>query len=243
MLVYNNLEGVFIHSLKSCVSEGRGVIMALKSMVSVYIYFYNVELKDAISRYAEAESKSVTAVVFDIWRQMLDSGNFEIKRIEGPGFVKRKSPKFLLNVEEDLYDEVQHVLDSLSAGGLKGIGLTLWTQEGIRRYLEPVLLQEGWLKEKVLRVKNLNKCQAAENIKELRRLRGMTLQEFFDNYLIVDHIKGQGVVSFSQFAFIERTGKGNVDKIVDHLSAVLGINKDVFSFSSVDFKSFMKDSS
>lgn len=216
--------------------------MALKSMVSVYIYFYNVELKDAISRYAEAERKSVTAVVFDLWRQMLDSGNFEIMRIEGPGFVKRKSPKFLLKVEVDLYEEVQHVLDSLSAGGLKGIGLTQWTQEAIRRYLEPVLLQEGWLEEKILRVKSLDKSQAAENIKELRRLKGMTLQEFFDNYLIVDYIKGKGVVSLSQFAFIERTGKGNVDKIVDHLSAALGIDKDVFSFSSTEFKNFMKAS-
>ncbi|MGE4282309.1 MAG: helix-turn-helix domain-containing protein [Clostridia bacterium] len=200
--------------------------MVVKPVAQIYVYIHSNELKDAIFAYAEATNQNVYDVIADVWRKMLDSKDYSIKSTIGSS--QGENPRISLTMDIHIANEAQKIFDHLAAEGVKGVSWTSWTQEGIWRYLEPVLLKEGYLKDKVFR----DKAQAARNIKYLRSAKGLSQNEFIDIYLTVEDEK---LISLPQYSLIERSGKGNVERLVSQLAEVLKIDEEILYSPSTEF--------
>ncbi|HVJ48889.1 hypothetical protein [Desulfitobacterium sp.] len=212
--------------------------------VQVKAYVGTKELKIAIEKYAEALEKPVWEVIAETWTKMLASGNFNIsvntlyEESSETGIARRKNQAhrcFSLTMPPDLISSVDDILLNLKKKSNKrGINRSSWTQEAIRRYLEPELIVQGYLDISQFK----DKRQAAINLVTFRESLKLSRSEFLDKYLTVN---GQLLLSYPQYSVIERIGKGNIDRILDRISVVTenNINKDAFYQAPPDFNKYL----
>ncbi|AFM43603.1 hypothetical protein Desaci_4778 (plasmid) [Desulfosporosinus acidiphilus SJ4] len=214
--------------------------MAKSIFVRVPISLHSKQLKDAIVQYAAANDKDVYKIIEDIWGSMLSSGDFSISvnpvydKESETGLVateNQKQRRFELNMNPDLTNQVDEVISNEKRKGIKKINRSIFTQEAIRRYVEPALIEGGYLKESVFK----DYKRAAKNLRTLRNLIG-SQQDFYNKYIVIDE---RPLVSYSQYAFIERGAGGNIEKVLELVSDALNMSKDVFFEQPQEFQDYL----
>lgn len=212
-------------------------------VIKIQSYVGTKELKEAIKSYANAIGKPIQEIIADTWWSMLSSGDFEIDTLYeasiDTGLDRRENQAkrcFKLSMPPDLVERVDNVIADLkNRNNLPGINRSSFTQEAIRRYLEPELIHKGYLTISQFKNKHQaanNKRQAANNLVYFRESLGLTRLEFLAKYFTV---KDKPLISYPQYTVIERSGKGNIDRLLKILSAILNIDKEVFYYSTEAF--------
>ena len=211
--------------------------------VQIQVYIGTKELKEAIERYAVDVKKPVWEIIGDTWTKMLAEGDYAIsvfrlyeESVE-TGMNRRENQaqrRFKLTMPPDLVTKVDELIMKLKqSSNQRGINRSAFSQEAIRRYLEPQLIARGYLTGSQFK----DKRQAAKNLAAFRESLGLTRPEFLDKYLTKG---GRQVISYPQYAAIERSGKGNIDRLLDTLAEVLHINKETFYWSTDNFLLYLK---
>lgn len=209
--------------------------------VRVPISLHSKELKDAITQYAAANGKDVYRVIEETWKAMLSSTDYTIrvntvydKSIETglAATENQKQRRFDLNMNPDLTTQVDDAIEDEKRKGVKKINRSIFTQEAIRRYIEPALIQSGYLKESVFK----DYKKAAKNLRALRDMLG-TQQDFYKKFFIIN---GVNLISYSQYAFIERGAGGNIEKVIELVSDALNISKEAFFMEPLEFQDYLK---
>lgn len=213
------------------------------AIVQFQTYVGTKELKIAIEKYAESLGKPVWEVIAETWTMMLASGDFNIsvntlyEESSETGVDRMKNQaqrRFKLTMPPDLTKSVDEILIKLKQKSNKrGINRSSWTQEAIRRYLEPELITQGYLENSQFK----DKHQATKNLIFFRESLKLKRLEFLDKYLTVN---GQLLVSYPQYCAIERNGKGNIDRILDRIAELTQIDKDAFYETTPVFIEYLK---
>lgn len=207
-------------------------------VIKVQLYVGTKELKEAIKNYASAIGKKIQDIIIETWWDMLSSGDYEIsvdtlyEETLDTGKDRRENQAqrcFKLSLPPELVEKVDNVVDELKKGSkLRGINRSSFTQEAIHRYLEPELIQKGYLTISQFK----NKRQAAKNLLHYRESLSLSRLEFYKKYLTVDD---QPLISYPQYTAIERNGKGNIDRLLDILSDITNVDKEDFYLTTTDF--------
>lgn len=214
--------------------------------VTFQVYIGTKELKTAIESYAAAIDKPIWEIIAETWTKMLASGDLNISvntRYEESSETGIDTPKnqanrrFMLMMPPELVDKVDQVISDLKIKSQRrGINRSSWTQEAIRRYLESELIDKGYLDNTQFK----DKSQAAKNLITLREHLKLKRSEFVNKYLLVD---GELILSYPQYSAIERSGKGNIDRILDRICETFKINKDIFYDPTTDFIKYLNQKS
>lgn len=214
--------------------------------VTFQVYIGTKELKTAIENYAKDIDKPVWEIIAETWTKMLASGDFNISvytRYEessetGIDTLKNQGHRrFFLMMPPELVEKVDQVISDLKVKSQKrGIKRSSWTQEAIRRYLEPELIDKGYLDNTQFK----DKHQAAKNLITLREHLKLKRSEFVNKYLLID---GELILSYPQYSAIERNGKGNIDRILDRICQIFKIDKDIFYDPTTDFIRYLNQKS
>ena len=195
--------------------------MNAKPVVITHIYFQTTELKQAIMLWLPEHYKSIQDLVENLAEAILSSGDYSIsvdKVYDDP--VKARNLRMVTcGLDYDLLERIDVITKFRSQ----------FINEAIRRYLEPQLIEAGLLKTTVF----LNRKQAAKNLKAYRRMIGLKPKEFLQKYF-------DTMISYPQYSLIERSGSGNVDRLIDHLAAVEGLDKVKFYGGTVEFGKYMR---
>lgn len=197
--------------------------MLLNANIQVYLAYS--ELKDALVKYCSKHGYSQGECITWVWNKMLKSNNYSLSvslmHDDSQGGRKKQLEKMLnISLPFELIKRVDDLIQQLKDSG-SSINRSLFTQEGIRRYLEQKLIMEGFLHNTVFKDRSV----AASNLKIFRSLLKLTQKEFFDRYLIIG---GEKQISYSQYSLLERTGKGNIERLLEIISDRFGIDKNSF---------------
>jgi len=210
--------------------------MARKLSEQISISVRSARMKRALHDYAELNSTSVSNLIMDSWTKLLNDANQTI-------YVKRdysnldtashgQQRRLSLTVSPDLLETVDKRIEDLKKD-FKTLDRTTFSQEAIRRFIEPLLIEKGILDKSVFK----DRATAVKNIEALRAAAGLKKREFYDRYVINEHL-GSESLSYSQYAFIVRTSNGNVSKLVHSISKQIGIQEDIFWHSEL-FKEYL----
>lgn len=212
-------------------------------VVQIQTYVGTKELKEAIEHYATDKGKPVWEIIADTWKSMLASGDFTIsvdtlyEESVDTGIDRKENQaqrRFKLTMPPDLVEEIDQVITDLKREShRRWINRSSFTQEAIRRYLEPELITKGYLATSQFK----NKRRAAQNLVLYRESLGLTRPEFLAKYYTVE---GQLLISYPQYATIERNGKGNVDRLLDIVAESSHIMKEAFYWPTEDFLAYLK---
>lgn len=215
--------------------------MASRSISMTHVFFQTSELKDAVVLWAEKHNTSVQKTLQTVIEKMLDSNDYS-SDIEKPhkfaseelsAVEHNNKRRVTCGFDANLRDRMDEAIKTLGKGEkakLRGI----FINEAIRRYLEPQLIENGFLRGTVF----LDQKQAAKNLKELRLKLGLTQREFKQKFFEND---GISVISLPQYAAIERTGKGSIERLIELVSIVLNLDKEKFYDSTLEFAEYIKD--
>lgn len=215
-----------------------------KEYIKIIINAKNKELKSAILKYSESENKPVNVIIAEALEKMINSKDYKISILRGydesvdSGINTREnivSRQFSLDFAPGIINQVDKTIDHIKDAKPKNkITRSLFTQEAIKRYLEPELIRLNYLPASVFK----DKIVAANNLKALREKLGLKPQEFLLKYFTPD---GVAIISYPQYLVIERTGAGNVDRLIDFLSNALHLEKERFYNSPLEFSEHIKN--
>ncbi|HBP63537.1 MAG TPA: hypothetical protein DD730_04545 [Desulfosporosinus sp.] len=214
--------------------------MTASPIVLTHVYLQTSELKQAIVLWAKEHNMTVQDTIKTLIEKMLDSkdytSNIEKFHKEATGELsaiqKTNMRRVTCGFSPELMDRVDvaiRTLGQVEKAKLRGI----FINEAIRRYLEPHLIEFGFLKGTAF----LDKKQAAMNLKALRLKLRLTQQEFTQKFFAPE---GVSLISFSQYAMIERTGKGSLDRLIEFISITLHLDKARFYDSTLEFAKYIK---
>lgn len=211
-----------------------------RNPVIQFFVFVPSELKLAIKSYVATSKRngrktSVAEIVEKAWRSMLQSKDFSIqvnkpytsyRNLKNKEEKKRMSQdrQVSLLFEPALLAEVDEVLNNF-----KELNRSMFTQEALRRYIEPTLIKEGFLKKSVF----YNKTTLSENLQTLREAYlHLNRKEFIREYLTESE---EPLISYPQYVVIERDHKGNVERIINHLAKRMQISETLFYLPKDEF--------
>jgi len=214
--------------------------MTASPIVLTHVYLQTSELKQAIVLWAKEHNMTVQDTIKTLIEKMLDSkdhsSNIERFHKEATGELsaiqKTNMRRVTCGFSPELINRMDAAIRTLGhveKAKLRGI----FINEAIRRYLEPDLIKFSFLKESAFS----DKKQAAMNLKALRLKLKLTQQEFTQIYFAPE---GNNLISFSQYAMIERTGKGSLDRLIEFISITLHIDKARFYDSTLEFSEYIK---
>lgn len=206
-------------------------------IVLTHVYLQTIELKQAIVDRAKKNNTTVQESIQTVIEKMLASKDYSSKiekfHKEATGELtaveKNNKRRVTCGFDPVLMRRVDKAISSLGKGEkakLRGI----FINEAIRRYLEPDLIELGLLKETVF----LDKKQAAKNLKGLRLKLELTQKDFKQRFFETE-------ISLPQYAAIERTGKGSLDRLIESISKALHLDEARFYDSSLEFAEYIKD--
>ena len=215
--------------------------MTASPIVLTHVYLQTSELKQAIVCWAKEQNMTVQDTIVALIEKMLDSkdysSNIEKFHKQATGELSAIQKTNMRRVTCGFSPELMNRMDAairtlghLEKAKLRGI----FINEAIRRYLEPHLIKSGFLEETAF----LDKKQAAMNLKALRVKLRLTQQEFTQTYYTSE---GISLISFSQYAMIERTGKGSLDRLIEIITITLLLDKARFYDSTLVFAEYIKD--
>lgn len=213
---------------------------APKTQIVTYVGTKN--LKEAIDKYSKKTNRTVMEIIIDVWKQMLSSGDLslaiktryeetiEMKETAQENQVNRR---FKFNMPPEIIIDVDNAIVDYKKDNVKVVmNRSLFNQEAIRRYLEPKLITLGYLDSTQFKDKN----QAVKNLVNFRSNLGLNKREFLMKYLTLND---NPILSYPQYASIERTGKGNVDRILKTLADTMEISEDAFYLSTEHFLNYL----
>ncbi|OCZ50862.1 hypothetical protein [Dehalobacter sp. TeCB1] len=216
--------------------------MVIRKVIKVSTYLYSDVLKNALNKYADEHKTSLSVLLKDALLQMIESNDFvvSVDRVydemsdQGKTALENQRARSLSFVQEmELIDNVDDIVSELRKSDVK-INRSLFIQEAIRRYLEPILIREGYLSESVFKSKD----NAVKNLKFLRTALGYTsAKSFHANYLKSG--TDEYYISYPQYAYMERKSEGNVDRVIDIISDSVGIEKEFFYLDSNEFEEYI----
>ena len=215
--------------------------MTASPIVVTHVYLQTIELKQAIVLWAKEHNMTVQDTIQSLIEKMLDSkdysSNIEKFHKEATGELsaiqKNNMRRVTCGFDPKLMERMDAAIRTLGHGEkakLRGV----FINEAIRRYLEPELIEFGFLKETAF----LDNKQAAMNLKALRKKLGLTQQKFAQKYFAPE---GISMISFPQYAMIERTGKGSLDRLIEFISITLHLDKARFYDSTLEFAEYIRD--
>lgn len=204
--------------------------MDAKPVVITHIYFQTAELKQAITLWVQENNMLIQELIENLAKKILASGDYSIS-VDKVYEDTVKAPNLRMVTCGLDYDLLERIDVSVKLSNPKEDAKfrSRFINEAIRRYLEPQLIESGLLKTTVF----LNRKQAAKNLKVYREILGLKPKEFLQKYF-------DTMISYPQYSLIERSASGNVDRLIDHLAKVDGLDKVKFYGGAVEFWEYAK---
>jgi hypothetical protein len=214
----------------------------LKRKTKINVFLYSDILKDALNKYANDHNTFITDLIENALLQMIDSNDFSIsvdrvydKAVQGKTALENQTSRRLSLVTDiELVDKADFIIDQQKPKTNR----SLFIQESIRRYLEPILISEGYLPEPVFR----NKQQAIENLKLLRSYMGFRNTKEFHTKFLKKENSDEYFISYRHYSLMERVGTGDIDRIINIISQKTNIEKSAFYLPSYDFQNYIDKS-
>lgn len=209
-------------------------------MTNLQVFVADPNLKITLEKYAENQNTSVSALISQSWEKLLSSRNLslKVKTFRHDSADKGISAKehqvatrINISVPINLVNKVDKAIE-IQKEKAKDIVINrnLFNLEAIRRYIEPDLIENGYLNETIFKDDTL----AVKNIIAIREKLGLNQKEFYQMYFVqANGLKP--VISYPQYALIERTGRGNVTRILSYLSEKFRVDHDSFYLPMNDF--------
>jgi len=205
------------------------------------VYVGHPELKNAIIKYCSDKNMSVSECIMKIWQQMIDSQNFLMStntiHYDSQGLSnsrdKQIAKMLTLSMPYHFINEIDILISKLKKPETK-INRSLFTQEGIKRYLEPELIMQGYLVSTIFK----NRANATKNLEHLRNELKLSKIEFQKKYLVIE---GFQLISYPQYCAIVNKGKGNIDRILDIITDTFGLDKQAFYDDPGIFNEYIKE--
>lgn len=208
----------------------------------IITYVGTKKLKEAIDKYSKKTNQTVMEIIIEVWKQMLSSGDLSLAiktryeetiEMEETAQENQANRRFKFNMPPEIIIDVDNAIENYKKENVKVVmNRSLFNQEAIRRYLEPKLIELGCLDSTQFK----DKKQAVRNLVNLRSSLGLNKREFLMTYL---KLNGILILSYPQYANIERTGEGNVDRILKTLVDTMGISVDTFYLSTEHFLDYL----
>ncbi|XWX62732.1 hypothetical protein AusDCA_2843 [Desulfitobacterium sp. AusDCA] len=205
--------------------------MGIKISAQISISVRSVKLKKALHNYADHHKTTITHLIEDAWSKLLaeDDPNITVKRDYTDSFRSKDDEesggdnrRLSITVNPLLLNDVDAKIDSLKLDErYEALDRTTFTQEAIKRFIEPLLIDEGYLTQTVFK----DKINAVKNLEIYRNSMGLNKQEFFNHYISFEN---KPIISYPQYALIIRSCAGNVDKIIRAVSSNTNIPEDIF---------------
>lgn len=216
------------------VQYNRGDFMDVKPIVITHVWLQTTELKQAIVQWVQKHDILIQKLIEDLAEKMLASGDYTISvdKLHNNAGEDQKSRIITCGLDYELLERID-VAVKTSNPKEDSKFRSRFFNEAIRRYLEPQLIEYGFLKSTVF----LSKKQAAKNLKAYRETLGLKPKEFMAKYF---EPEGNPMISYPQYSAIERSGTGNVDKLIDRLSLVIGLDKMRFYEPTVEFLKYIE---
>ena len=217
-------------------------VMGIKISAQISISVRSSEMKNALHEYASHKKTTVGHLIEDAWSDLLavDEPHIKVKRdyteqvqsgneIEIDGNNRRLS----ITVDPKLLEIVDQRITILKLNKqYTTLDRTTFTQEAIRRFIEPLLIDEGYLKQTVFR----DKITAIKNLETLRTYKGLNKLDFYNQFLRLDN---KSVISYSQYSLVIRSGSGNIHKIIQAVSFNTNIPENIFYIISDEFSQYL----
>ncbi len=207
--------------------------MDVKPVVITHIYFQTAELKQAITLWVQKHNMLIQELIENLTEKILASGDYSIS-VDKIYDDAVKAPSLRMVTCGLDYELLQRIDIAVKTSNPKENTKfrSRFINEAVRRYLEPQLIESGFLETTVF----LNREQAAKNLKAYRETLGLKPREFLQKYF---EPEGIPIISYPQYSAIERSATGNVDRLIEHLSTVVGLDKARFYRPTVEFSKYI----
>ncbi|OLN25789.1 hypothetical protein [Desulfosporosinus metallidurans] len=205
--------------------------MNAKPVVITHIYFQTAELKQAVTLWVQEHNMLIQELIENLAEKILASNDYSIS-VDKVYDDTVKAPNLRMvtcGLDYELLERID-VAVKLSNPNEDAKFRSRFINEAIRRYLEPQLIESRFLETTVF----LNREQAAKNLKAYRETLGLKPKEFLQKYF-------DTMISYPQYSLIERSGTGNVDRLIEHLSTVVGLDKMRFYGTTVEFSKYLAE--
>ena len=218
--------------------------MVLSSM-RLQVFVGAPDLKKALEEYASDKNTSVSALIADAWEKMILSHNFTLmvktlyhESSEKGISVKENQAATRINISIGLglLDRVDKIVKNqkeLNRGTV--FNRNLFNLEALRRYVEPELIEHGYLSKSIFKEEEL----AVKNLIALREKLQLTKKDFHRQFFCEAN-ESRPFISFPQYALIERTSRGNILRLVNHISKKLNLDSEIFYLPTDEFLNRLK---